>query len=136
MSRHPSNGERDLGPDTTDESLLVEMPGEAKPTRMQRLKAVLDDSIARTVVGVILAALFLYLASRASSAVSIASPASWRTSRSRSAGVRGMLPTWVVRMRSSLRRMSAHHPRRAREEQRDVGRPHHSAAEDFHARGS
>src|SRR6266542_147753 len=35
----------------------------------------------------------------------MASPRSWRTSRSRKAGGRGRLPTWVVRIRSSLRFM-------------------------------
>ena len=37
---------------------------------------------------------------------STASPRSWRTSRSRSAGGRGRLPTWVVRIRCSLRFIS------------------------------
>src|SRR3989441_14245 len=38
---------------------------------------------------------------------STASPRSWRTSRSRRAGGRGRLPTWVVRIRSSLRFMAS-----------------------------
>src|SRR5256885_11953722 len=33
---------------------------------------------------------------------STASPRSWRTRRSRRTGLRGRLPTWVTRMRSSL----------------------------------
>src|SRR2546425_5639493 len=44
-------------------------------------------------------------ASRASAAGSIVSPRSSRTSRSRSAGGRGRLPVWVVRIRVSLRFM-------------------------------
>src|SRR2546426_7975898 len=44
-------------------------------------------------------------ASRARTAASTASPRSCRTSRSRRAGGRGKLPTWVVRIRCSLRFM-------------------------------
>src|SRR5262245_34863307 len=45
---------------------------------------------------------------RLSSALSTASPASSRINRSVSTALRGRLPTWVVRMRSSLRFMSVH----------------------------
>src|SRR6267143_2341805 len=44
-------------------------------------------------------------ASRVSAAASMDSPRSSRTSRSRSAGGRGRLPVWVVRIRDSLRFM-------------------------------
>src|SRR5204863_261466 len=52
-------------------------------------------------------------ASRASAAASIASPRSRRTSRSRSAGGRGRLPVWVVRIRDSLRVIGARAPERS-----------------------
>src|SRR5262245_56187619 len=45
---------------------------------------------------------------RASSALSTASPSSSRIRRSVSTALRGRLPTWVVRMRSSLCFMSVH----------------------------
>src|ERR1700694_5287074 len=64
-------------------------------------------------------------ASRARRAGSTDSPRSWLTSRSRRAGGRGRLPTWVVRMRVSLRFM----PRLYRERASSARRAFHDGGE-------